>query len=81
MFQRTEKVVYLQPLNNKITNGLVAQLNSASDYGSEGYRFESCRGHTQQKNRYFSSSDFLLLPMIGLIRIRCKIWELDKKMS
>ena len=25
--------------------GLVAQLNSASDYGSEGYRFESCRGH------------------------------------
>jgi hypothetical protein len=23
----------------------VAQLNSASDYGSEGYRFESCRGH------------------------------------
>ena len=27
--------------------GLVAQLNSASDYGSEGYRFESCRGHTQ----------------------------------
>ena len=29
--------------NNK--NGLVAQLNRASDYGSEGYRFESCRGH------------------------------------
>jgi hypothetical protein len=27
----------------------VAQLNSASDYGSEGYRFESCRGH--HKNR------------------------------
>ena len=26
-------------------NGLVAQLNRASDYGSEGYRFESCRGH------------------------------------
>ncbi len=29
----------------KITLGLVAQLNSASDYGSEGCRFESCRGH------------------------------------
>ena len=29
----------------EITIGLVAQLNSASDYGSEGYRFESCRGH------------------------------------
>lgn len=27
--------------------GLVAQLNSASDYGSEGYRFESCRVHKQ----------------------------------
>jgi hypothetical protein len=29
----------------EITNGSVAQLNSASDFGSEGYRFESCRGH------------------------------------
>ncbi len=26
-------------------NGSVAQLNRASDYGSEGYRFESCRSH------------------------------------
>ncbi len=26
-------------------NGFVAQLNRASDYGSEGYRFESYRGH------------------------------------
>ena len=26
-------------------NGPVAQLNRASDYGSEGYRFESCRDH------------------------------------
>ena len=26
-------------------NGLVAQLNRASDSGSEGYRFESCRDH------------------------------------
>jgi hypothetical protein len=25
--------------------GPVAQLNRASDYGSEGYRFESCRDH------------------------------------
>ena len=30
-------------------SGLVAQLNSASDYGSEGYRFESCRGHDKHK--------------------------------
>ena len=27
--------------------GLVAQLNSASDYGSEGYWFESSRGHNE----------------------------------
>ena len=25
--------------------GSLAQLNRASDYGSEGYRFESCRSH------------------------------------
>ena len=29
--------------------GLVAQLNSASDYGSEGYWFESSRGHDTQE--------------------------------
>lgn len=26
----------------------MAQLNSASDFGSEGYRFESCRGHADK---------------------------------
>ncbi|GEM_PF-2013978 len=26
-------------------DGSVAQLNRVSDYGSEGYRFESCRNH------------------------------------
>ena len=25
--------------------GSLAQLNRASDYGSEGYRFESCANH------------------------------------
>ena len=25
--------------------GPLAQLNRAFDYGSKGYRFESCRGH------------------------------------
>ena len=30
--------------------GLVAQLNSASDYGSEGYWFESSRGHNNKEN-------------------------------
>ena len=28
--------------------GLVAQLNSALDYGSRGCRFESCRGHESE---------------------------------
>ena len=26
-------------------HGRVAQLNRVADYGSAGYRFESCRGH------------------------------------
>jgi hypothetical protein len=30
------------------TKGLVAQLNSALDYGSRGYWFESSRGHNSQ---------------------------------
>jgi hypothetical protein len=32
----------------------VAQLNSASDYGSEGCRFESCRGHLRIKRKLAS---------------------------
>ena len=31
-------------------NGLVAQLNSALDYGSRGYWFESSRGHETRKS-------------------------------
>ena len=39
--------LYLHPQTayNANAAGLVAQLNRASDYGSEGYRFESYRGH------------------------------------
>ena len=29
-------------------HGSVAQLNRASDYGSEGYSFESCRNHKKE---------------------------------
>ena len=29
--------------------GCVAQLNRASDYGSEGLRFESLRGHLRKR--------------------------------
>ena len=34
-------------LNATINNGSVAQLNRALDYGSRGYRFESCRNHIE----------------------------------
>lgn len=35
-------------------DGRVAQLNSASDFGSEGCRFESCHGHEEAKARHES---------------------------
>ena len=34
-----------------IKDGSLAQLNRASDYGSEGCRFESCRSHTQRTGK------------------------------
>ena len=40
--------IFATEIKNKtfdILNGRVAQLNSALDYGSRGYRFESCLGH------------------------------------
>ena len=44
LFARKEKKPYLCTRQIK-RHGSVAQLNRASDYGSEGYRFESCRSH------------------------------------
>ena len=41
-----EKIDYLCTQQK---HGSVAQLNRASDYGSEGYRFESCRSHKKRK--------------------------------
>ena len=46
-FGRFKKSAYLCIAIKK--NGPVAQLNRASDYGSEGYRFESCRGHFKKR--------------------------------
>jgi hypothetical protein len=48
--QITYLSLYLHPrtssLKNEFSNkGLVAQLNSALDYGSRGYWFESSQGH------------------------------------
>ena len=42
MFANLEKVRIFAPVKQK---GRVAQLNRVADYGSAGYRFESCRGH------------------------------------
>ena len=42
-------------------DGPVAQLNRASDYGSEGYRFESCRDHIKESH---ISDSFLFLCVI-----------------
>ncbi len=53
--------LYLQPQKQQ---GYVAQLNRASDYGSEGYRFESCRGH---KKTGKNISGFFIFKAIYLI--------------
>ena len=44
MLAVSEKVRIFAPVKQK---GRVAQLNRVADYGSAGYRFESCRGHTK----------------------------------
>ena len=45
MLAVSEKVRIFAPVKRK---GRVAQLNRVADYGSAGYRFESCRGHYQK---------------------------------
>ena len=47
-------------------NGLVAQLNRASDYGSEGYRFESCRGHKEFERTPFFVVKICSTPLFGV---------------
>ena len=52
----------------QIKIGSVAQLNRASDYGSEGCRFESCRSHTfnNQEDVIRLTSSFFI-PHLGFI--------------
>ena len=47
MFAGSKKSRTFAPVKRK-GHGSVAQLNRASDYGSEGYRFESCRSHEKE---------------------------------
>ena len=42
--------------------GRVAQLNRVADYGSAGYRFESCRGH--KKDDVLVTSSFFYLSLL-----------------
>ena len=42
-FAQKKKTLYICTRNQ--ANGSVAQLNRVLDYGSSGYRFESCRSH------------------------------------
>ena len=59
----SEKVCTFAPAIRK-TDGSVAQLNRASDYGSEGCGFESRRNHKKQRiasKVYFSSLFFCFL--------------------
>ena len=44
MLAVSEKVRIFAPVKQK---GRVAQLNRVADYGSAGYRFESCRDHRE----------------------------------
>ena len=49
--------------------GRVAQLNRVADYGSAGYRFESCRGH-KKDDVLVTSSFFIyhyLITRIGVL--------------
>ncbi|GEM_PF-5178804 len=54
MLAVSEKVRIFAPVKQK---GRVAQLNRVADYGSAGYRFESCRGHTFLTTRSRSSTE------------------------
>ena len=60
MFGQFEKSVYLctRKSDNEELNGSVAQLNRASDYGSEGCGFESRRNHQRRGNRKIFSLFF-----------------------
>ena len=51
-------------------NGSVAQLNRALDYGSRGYRFESCRNHkrnTRESVPFFYPLNFKIWPLNFMI--------------
>ena len=56
-------------------NGSVAQLNRALDYGSRGYRFESCRNH--KRNIQKSVPFFLFSKLLPLNLFTFELWALN----
>ena len=53
----------------KTKNGPLAQLNRAFDYGSKGYRFESCRDHLKDAQSLRNQSvAFLFCIVAGFFR-------------
>ena len=63
-------------LNATINNGSVAQLNRALDYGSRGYRFESCRNH--KRNTRLECSFFCVLRFMMLTNT---LWKVINRVS
>ena len=56
-------------------NGSVAQLNRALDYGSRGYRFESCRNH---KRNIRKGVPFFYPLKFEIWTLNFMIWVVDK---
>ena len=62
-------------------NGSVAQLNRASDYGSEGYRFESCRSHKGSRKAICEILFFVPI-LCGFLFFHCiEVCDTDKPES
>ena len=62
-------------------NGSVAQLNRASDYGSEGYRFESCRSHKGSRKAICEILFFVPI-LCGFLFFHCiEVGDTDKPES
>ena len=55
--------------------GRVAQLNRVADYGSAGYRFESCRGHKKREYYLISILFFLWKIRSSLFGKRESLWQ------
>ena len=58
--------------------GSVAQLNRASDYGSEGCRFESCRSHKFKESFTLRKALFFCIYAKSVIQL-CKKYKIRGK--